>query len=76
VGCRRDAADRGAAAKQRDHRLGRGDLAGDGAEALVVLDRLDIEQGGRDLGSLAQPGEVVLHAEMDGVADRDHRGER
>ena len=50
--------------------------ARDAAEALMVLDRFDIEQGRADLRPLAQPGEVVLDAEMDGVADRDHRDQR
>jgi hypothetical protein len=51
-------------------------LAGDGAKALVILDRLDIQQRGADLGSVAQPAEIVLDAVMDRVADRHHRGER
>ena len=46
------------------------------AEAFVILDRFDIEQRRADLRPLAQPGEIVLDAEMHGVADRDDRGER
>ena len=70
------AADVGAAAEQGDHRLGRGDLARQRAEALVILDRFDIEQRRADLRPLAQPGEIVLDAEMHRIADRHDRGER
>ena len=45
-------------------------------EALVILDQFDIEQRRADLRPIAQPGEIILDAEMHGVADRDDRGER
>ncbi len=63
-------ADPGAAAEKGDHRLGRRHLACDRAEALVIIDRFDVEQRRADLRPLAQPGEIVLYAEMDGIADR------
>ena len=42
----------------------------------MIFDRFDVEQRRADLRPLAQPGEVVLDAEMEGVADRHDRGER
>src|SRR5260370_62137 len=68
-------ADGGATAEQGDHRLFRGDRARHTAEALVVFDRLDVEQRRADLRTIAQPAEIILDAEMHGIADRDHRGE-
>ena len=69
-------ADRGAAAEQGDDRLLGGDRARHPPEALVVLDQFDIEQRRADLRPIAQPGEIILDAEMHGVADRDDRHER
>ncbi len=63
--------------EERDHRAWWPTPAGaTWAEALMVLDRLDIEQWGTDLGPVAQPAQIVFHAEMDGIADRDDRDER
>ena len=76
MGRRGPSTDRGAAAEQGDDRLLGGDRARHPPEALVILDRFDIEKRRADLRPIAQPGKIILDAEMHGVADRDDRRER
>jgi hypothetical protein len=64
------------AATQGNDRFSGGHGPGDAAEAFVILDRLDIKQGGADFRLLAQPSEIVLDPQVHRIADRHHGGER
>ena len=61
----------GTAAHERDHRLLRGDLAGDRAESVPVGDGLDVQQHASTAVLIAEIFEIVGHFQMDGVADRN-----